>query len=129
MQAFISNMTTPLQPEISEELDINPRDKEFLNKLYQLTDRFLDNEDFNIASIAGELDISRSSFYSKIKALTGQSPQSFLGTYRLNKAMELLKTRQYTVSEVCYKVGFGSLSGFSRSFKKQFGIAPSDAGK
>lgn len=129
LQAFISNMTTPLQPEISEELDINPRDKEFLNKLYQLTDRFLDNEDFNIASIAGELDISRSSFYSKIKALTGQSPQSFLGTYRLNKAMELLKTRQYTVSEVCYKVGFGSLSGFSRSFKKQFGIAPSDAGK
>ena len=129
LQSFISNMTTPLQPEISEELDINPRDKDFLNKLYQLTDRFLNNEDFNIASIASELDISRSSFYSKIKALTGQSPQQFLGTYRLNKAMELLQTRQYTVSEVCYKVGFGSVSGFSRSFKKQFGIAPSDVGK
>lgn len=129
LQAVISRISAPLEPDAGQKLGINPQDEEFLNKLYELTDRFLDNEDFNIASIAGELNISRSSFYSKVKTLTGQSPQLFLGTYRLNKSMELLKTRQYTVSEVCYKVGFNSVSSFSRSFKKKFGVSPSDVGK
>lgn len=129
LQAVISHISTPLESDAGEKLGLNPQDQEFLNRLYELADRFLDNEDFNIGSIAGELNISYSCFYSKIRTLTGESPKSFLGTYRLNRAMELLKTRQYTVSEVCYKVGFGSLSGFSRSFRKKFGIPPSDVGK
>ena len=129
LQTVINRFNAPLAEEAGDKLGINPQDEEFLKKLYELTDRFLDNEDFNITSIAGELNISRSSFYSKIKTLTGQSPQLFLGAYRLNKAMELLKTGNYTVSEVCFKVGFNSVSGFSRSFKKKFGVSPSDVGK
>ncbi|MBR1488916.1 MAG: response regulator [Bacteroidales bacterium] len=51
--------------------------------------------------------------------------RAFLTNYRLNRAMELLKTGEYNISEVGYKVGFGTLTGFSRSFKNKFGVPPS----
>ena len=70
--------------------------------------------------------MSYSSLYARGKALTGQTPQNFLITYRMNTAMQLLQTGKYTVSEVCYKVGASSLANFSRSFKRQFGVPPSE---
>jgi AraC-like DNA-binding protein len=69
--------------------------------------------------------MSRSSLYSKIKTLSGETPQDFLNGYRINKAMELLKKGDMNVSEVSYAVGFATLAGFSRSFKNRFGISPS----
>ena len=50
---------------------------------------------------------------------------AFLTNYRLNRAMELLRAHELNVSEVAYKVGFGTLTGFSRAFKNKFGIPPS----
>ena len=78
-----------------------------------------------MTALSLEIGMSRTSVFSKLKALTGQSPNTFMTNYRLNRAMELLKTREYNVSEVGYKVGFGTLTGFSRSFKNKFGIPPS----
>ena len=72
-----------------------------------------------------EMGMSRSSLFSKVKSLTGQSPQEFLINYRLNKAKDLLKTRKYNISEVGYLVGFSTLNGFSRAFKNKFGVPPS----
>lgn len=107
--------------------DLNPLDRAFVEKLYSIIDAHLSEEDFNITALGKELGMSRTSFYSKIKGLFGESPQNFFTTYRLNKARELLQSRRFTVSEVAWKVGFGSLAGFSKSFKKQFGIPPSEA--
>ena len=78
-----------------------------------------------LTALSLEMGMSRTSVFSKIKALVGQSPQAFLTNYRLNRAMELLKTGEYNISEVGYKVGFGTLTGFSRSFKNKFGVPPS----
>ena len=72
-----------------------------------------------------EFGMSRTSLFSKIKALYGVSPQTWITDYRLNKAIELLKTHEFNVSEVSYKVGFSTLTGFSRSFKNKFGFPPS----
>ena len=110
-----------------QEPDINPLDKEFIHRLHEILDAHLSEEEFNISSLGKEMGMSRTSFYSKIKALFGESPQNFLTAYRLTKARELLQTRKYTVSEVAWQVGFGSLAGFSKSFKKRFGTSPSAA--
>ena len=85
----------------------------------------LGEEDFNVTTMALELGMSRTSLFSKLKALLGQSPQSFLLGYRLNRALQLLKEGELNVSEVAYKVGFSTLTGFSRSFKNKFGVPPS----
>lgn len=126
VQQIILNFTSgTIEKEKTREVILNEHDRIFLDNLHTQMDRHLTNEEFNINLMAKEMGVSYSSLYAKIKSLTGQTPQTFFITYRMNVAMELLKTKQYTVSEVCYKVGSSSLANFSRSFKKQFGIPPS----
>lgn len=133
IQQLILNMTpaTIAQEQENSELAsitepiISDRDREFLQSLHSIVDAHLSDSDVSVTNIAQEMNMSYSSLYARIKDLTGQTPQNFISTYRLNIAMELLRTHNYTVSEVCYKVGASSQSNFSRSFKKQFGISPS----
>ncbi|MBQ8070544.1 MAG: response regulator [Bacteroidales bacterium] len=109
-----------------EENDgLSPYDRDFLKKVYELVDRHLDEEDFNVTTISMELGVSRTTLFTKLKALIGQSPQEFLSNYRLSRAMEMLKDHSLNVSEVAYKVGFATLTGFSRAFKNKFGVPPS----
>lgn len=133
IQQLILNMTplsmaqemAPHEPASNTEPIISDRDRDFLHSLHSLVDAHLADNDISVANLAKEMNMSYSSLYARIKDLTGQTPQNFISTYRLNIAMELLRTHNYTVSEVCYKVGASSQSNFSRSFKKQFGMPPS----
>ena len=113
------------KPSAVENMHMNTHDKLFMEKLYALVEQHLGEEDFNVTTMALELGMSRTSLFSKLKALLGQSPQTFLLGYRLNRAMQLLKEGELNVSEVAYKVGFSTLTGFSRSFKNKFGVPPS----
>lgn len=70
--------------------------------------------------------ISRTKFYYKVKGLTGENPSVFFKRYKLNRAAELLKEGRHNMSEIAYMTGFNTLSHFSTSFKKQFGVSPSD---
>ena len=113
-------------PEAVSEVPLNAHDKAFLEKLNALIQEHLSEEDFNVTTLSLELGMSRTSLFSKTKALLGQSPQSYLLNCRLSKARELLKAGGLNVSEVAYKVGFATLTGFSRSFKNKYGISPSE---
>ncbi|MBQ6577692.1 MAG: helix-turn-helix domain-containing protein [Bacteroidales bacterium] len=104
---------------------LSRRDKDFLEKMEKIIQENIADEDFNPTVLADRLGISYTNFYYKVKNLLNTTPQDYLISYRLNRAMELLKTNQYNVSEVSYMVGFGSLAGFSRSFKHKFGVPPS----
>ena len=112
-------MEHPGNPE-----ELSPLDKKFLKKLYAYIDNSLDNCDLNVNMLGRELGFSRTNFYRKVKALTGISPNDLLRVYRLNRAAELLLTREYTVGEVGERAGFGNQSHFSSLFKKHFGVSP-----
>ena len=90
-----------------------------------MIEEHISEEDFNVSSLAGMMGVSRSGLFSKVKALTGQSPQEFLTGYRLARARELLLTHELNISEVAYKVGFSTLNGLSRAFKNKYGVPPS----
>lgn len=126
LQEILASRTSAT-PEPNEEtaVKLSSHDRKFIDKLYRLIDEHIAEEVFNVSSLGQELGMSRSNFHDKCKALLGESPQTFLQTYRLNRAMELLREHDMNVSEVSYAVGFSSLSGFSRSFKRKFGIPPS----
>ena len=113
-------------PESLAEVPLNAHDKAFLERLNALVQEHLAEEDFNVTTLSLELGMSRTSLFSKTKALLGQSPQTYLLNCRLNKAKELLKEGELNISEVAYRVGFATLTGFSRSFKNKFGIPPSE---
>ena len=124
-QQALDGRSGAISESAGKELQVNSRDREFLDKVFRLIDSHLDDENFSITQLAEELHISRSNFFYKMKSLTGLSPQEFLISYRLNRSVELLKTREYSVSEVAYKVGFSTLNGFSKAFRKKFGTPPS----
>ena len=107
------------------ELKMNSHDRIFVEKLQAMMEEHLSDEEFNVTAMSKEFGMSRTSLFSKMKVLYGVSPQAWITDYRLNKAMELLQSREFNVSEVSYKVGFATLTGFSRSFKNKFGFPPS----
>ncbi|MCQ2216026.1 MAG: response regulator [Bacteroidales bacterium] len=117
----LSNAT---QTDTIEEDVLTPQDSAFMSNLYNLMEAELSDSELDVTRMAEKLNMSRTKFYYKVKALTGEAPGVFFKTYKLNRAAELLKEGQYNVSEVAVKTGFGTLSHFSTSFKKRFGVAP-----
>ena len=109
-----------------EEDALSPQDNAFMTELYQLMENELSNSELDVARMTELLHISRTKFYYKVKGLTGENPSVFFKRYKLNRAAQLLKERKYNVSEIADMTGFSTLSHFSTSFKKQFGVSPSE---
>lgn len=115
--------STEIEPA---KVTVNPLDEEFLSRAIKVMNEHIDDLDFSTDIFAREMFMSRSNLHLKMKALTGQSTNDFIRRVRMNKALELLKTARYTVSEVSAMVGYGTPSYFATSFKKYFGHSPSD---
>lgn len=112
------------QPEKEEELPHKDSDP-FLERLSQVIEKNLDNSDLTVDMIGAEVNLGRVQLYRKCKASSGMSPNELLRTARLNKAYQLLRDKDMTVSEVAYAVGFSSPSYFAKCYKDLFGKNPS----
>lgn len=99
-------------------------DQEFIIKVTETIKKNLSKE-LNVDTLCAAFNMSRSSFYNKIKALTNYSPSEFIRKVRMNEAAILLKSKKYTVSEVSDMLGFGDPKYFTDSFKKYFDVPPS----
>lgn len=104
----------------------NKADEEFLNKMTDIIKQNIENENFNVDNLAEEMHMSRTSLHRKIKGITEMTPGDFIRIIRLKRAAELLSEGNYQVSEICMLIGIRSLSYFSKTFQKQFGILPKD---
>lgn len=102
------------------------KDVEFLDKVHRIIEENLDNSDFNIDSIADTVGISRSSFFKKLKSLTGLAPVDTIKEIRLTKSLDLLKNTDLTVSEVAYAVGFKESGYYGKCFRRKYGQTPSE---
>ena len=109
-----------VQQPLTEKEDI------FLTKFRDFIEKNLSDSDLGVETIGAELGLSRVQLYRKIKALTGLSPVELLRTARLQKGRQLLERTDKTISEVAYEVGFTAPSYFTKCFKDEFGISPSD---
>jgi signal transduction histidine kinase/DNA-binding response OmpR family regulator len=99
----------------------------FLDKIRQVVEAHLDDEQYSVDRLGDEIGLSRTQLHRKLKALTGQGPGELIRAVRLQRALELLKQKAGTVAEVGYMVGFSNPNSFSTSFSKHFGFAPSEA--
>ncbi|MDU1891524.1 MAG: two-component regulator propeller domain-containing protein [Dysgonomonas sp.] len=123
--AFQKNLVTYPTPAI-KDAPLPNKDKEFLSKLHQEIEKHIAELEFSIDNIAETMNMSRSTFYRKIKGVSGMSPNDYLKTVRLNKAAELLLQGDLPISEICEQVAFSSSSYFAKCFKAQFGVLPKD---
>lgn len=122
-----------LREKFSKTIDLNPSevtanslDEAFLRQVLACVEKHIDNSDFSVDDLARELALSRMQLYRKIKALSNETPNTLIRGIRLNRAAQLLATRQYHVSEVAYQVGFTDLKYFRERFKEKFGVIPSE---
>ena len=111
---------------IPTELSITSVDERLLQKAIDYVMGNIDDSNLTVDRIAREIGMSRTNFYRKIKALTNLSAAEFLRTIKMNHAAELLKTNKVRISEVAAMVGFSDNDYFRESFKKQFGLTPTD---
>lgn len=110
--------------EVQEQL--SKRDKAFMDELYTLMEKNISDSELDITDISTAMRVSRSKLFYMVKGLTGETPSAFFKRYKLNRGAELLRTGDYNISEVADRVGFSSLTLFSRNFKQQFGLTPSE---
>ena len=101
-------------------------DKAFIHRLIGIIDKNLDNHSLNVQKLSQEAGYSRSQLYRKVHVVTGGSIRRLILTRRLLKAESLLKEAPLTVSEIARKSGFSSPAYFSRCFKDECGVTPSE---
>lgn len=106
-------------------LSVNVQGQQFIERAGDVVLNNLDDPTFGIDKFAAELGISRSSLFTKIKEITGQTPNDFITETRLKKSMSLLdKNRHESVANIAFAVGFNDPSYFIRLFKGYFGVTP-----
>lgn len=115
-QPFVSSLT----------MATSRADRELLAKMDAAIEKNLAESDFSIDDLASILCVSRSTLFEKIKSISGLTPNNYIRVTRLKRAAEYLSAGEYQVGEVCYLVGFSSSSYFTKCFKKQFGVLPTE---
>jgi len=113
----------------SKTIALSKADETFLEKLNDIIQKNIAEVNFNIDTLAEEMNMSRSSLHRKIKGISKLTPNEFIQLERLKKAAQLILSNEYRINEVCYIVGFNSSSYFAKCFQKQFGVLPKDFGK
>ena len=105
-----------------------PQKKEdkFMTRFREYIEQNMSDSNLGVETIGVELGLSRVQLYRKVKALTGQSPVELLRTVRLHKARRMLQDSAKSISEVAYEVGFTSPSYFTKCFRDEFGVSPSE---
>ena len=100
-------------------------DENFLKEVTEVIHKNISDTQFNVDTLASSLNMSRSSLHRKIKGVSELTPNELILLVKLKKAAEYIQ-EGYRISEVCFIVGFNSPSYFSKAFKKQFGVSPTE---
>ena len=111
---------SPSQPQIT------PYDEQFMQQVMEIMEKEMDNSELTIEEFAQKLGLGRTVFYQKLKSIIGLSPVDFIREIRIKRAVQLIDSGEYNFSQVAYMTGFNDPKYFSKCFKKQVGMTPSE---
>ena len=109
-----------------ESPEIVNADNEMMKKLMDFMEDNISNTELKIEDLADAVNLGRSVFYGKIKSITGMTPVDFVRHIRMLRAEELITRSDYSFSQIAYMVGFSDPKYFSKCFKKETGMTPSE---
>lgn len=101
-------------------------DSDFLDRTISMIEENLSDEDFGVSELADSLGMSRSNLLRKVQKLTDLSVSVLIRQTRLHHAQAFLRSDELTASEVSYKVGFNSVSYFTKCYREQYGYPPGE---
>jgi YesN/AraC family two-component response regulator len=105
---------------------VQSSDEQFLVKVKEIVHQRLNDSQLGVDTLCVDIGMSRTQLYRKINALTGYSVNELIRKFRLKRAAQLLEQHWGGVSDIAYEVGFSNLSYFSKCFKEEFGVSPSE---
>ena len=112
-----------LLPETAETINQEP---ELILQVRTLVEQHLEDGEYGVEQLARDLCMERTGLYKKLTALTDTTPVAFIRSIRLRRAAALLQEGKLTVNEIAERTGFSSPSYFTKCFKKEFGVLPSE---
>jgi signal transduction histidine kinase/ligand-binding sensor domain-containing protein/DNA-binding NarL/FixJ family response regulator len=136
LKARVSNLIEnrkKLREHFSQNINLEPSsinissiDEKFIGKVKQVMEEHMNDLMFGVEQFSEEVNMSRSQFHRKLKALTNHTPAELIRSTRIKRAAELLEKGAGSVGEVALMVGFNYSSYFTKCFQKQYGINPSE---
>ena len=113
------------QVDATGGIEAVPFEDRFMERIVKQVGEQMSDPDFRVESLSTAMNMAERTLQRKLKAMTNQTPQELIRCMRLNRARDLLENSNLPVSEVAFQVGYLEPTNFSRSFKKQFVISPS----
>ena len=111
------------QPETAKEVLGEPK---LILQVRSLVEQHLEDGEYGVEQLAHDLCMERTGLYKKLTTLTDTTPVAFIRSVRLRRAAALLQEGTLTVNEIAERTGFSSPSYFTKCFKKEFGVLPSE---
>ena len=110
------------QPELSA------RDKDFLTRTMNIIAEQIETNSVNVDALASQMALSTTQFRYRLKAITGETPQSYITNIRMQKARHLLDkaSSQTTILDIALRCGYEDQGAFGRAFKRFYGVTPSE---
>lgn len=119
-------MTRTLIDPTPSKIEITSLDQQLIEKAVKYVEDNISRSDLSVEELAQNMGMSRVHFYKKLTLLTGKSPIEFIRLLRLKRATQYLAESQLTIAEIAYQLGFNNPKYFSKYFKEEFGILPSE---
>ena len=130
MRRYIDKKQTAQPIEEAHEKEANQNftqiDKMLLSKIQETIEQHIGEPDFNVATLADNMNMSRSTLMRKIKVITGKTPLQFIRDIKIELACQMLKNHTTSVSEVANRLGYTDSDYFSKTFRESVGMSPSE---
>lgn len=129
LQQALARKTFEKRLEVSPA-DVHPvsPDEQFLHQVMDIIEKNMANPDFSVEELSKGVYMSRVALYKKVLALTGKTPIEFIRSVRLKRAAQLLEKSEMTIAEIAWEVGFNNPKYFSKYFKMEYHVLPSQWG-
>jgi AraC-like DNA-binding protein len=111
---------------LTPEIEIESEDEKLLAMVTRYLEENLTDMQLSVENLSRHVGMSRSSLYSKLLELTGQTPVEYIRSVKLDKAAVLLEKSDMNVAQIAYSVGFSTPNYFAKSFKAKFNMLPSE---
>lgn len=108
------------------DVELESEDEKLLRNIMLYLEENLTNPQLSVEELSRQVGMSRSSLYSKLLELTGQTPVEYIRSVKLEKAAVLLEKSDLNIAQVAYSVGFSTPNYFAKSFKAKYNMLPSE---
>ena len=125
VKLFLSDAVFPMVPT-KEEMETENTDQIFMDKVNKILETNLSTDKYTIDKLSIDIGMSRTAFYSRIREITGNPPENYIYSFKMGRALKLLASQQYTVSEIAGMLGYCDAKYFGKKFKDFYNVCPTD---